>query len=349
MLWVGVEERFQDESNHGRRRASTLYRNRGLGFGSKVIYRLRINEIEEESMEHSLYDVVVLGAGPAGLQAAIHASRRKAAVALLGKPDKSSLFHAHVENFCCIFNITGEQMLDVGRQQAVRFGTRWIEEDVMKVELQQPGLVLDTESGQRLRTKSLVIATGSSRNRLGVAGEKELLGKGVSYCVECDANFFRNQTVAVVGNESAAVGGALTLLGYAQKVHLICDRLQVVDSLRESLAGSAVVVHTDSKVEKIEGEQAVTGLALTDGSRLPVDGVFIELGARGVMELATALGIRLDDDARYIDVDRKQQTNVAGVYAAGDVCGPPWQMAKAVGEGCVAGLEAAGYARKLKI
>lgn len=300
-------------------------------------------------MAHSTYDVVVLGAGPAGLQAAIHAARRKSAVALLGKPDKSSLFHAHVENFCCIFNITGEQMLEVGRQQAIRFGTRWVEEDVMQVEHRPPWLILDTESGEQLHAKTVVIATGSARNRLGVAGEKELLGKGVSYCVECDANFFRNQTVAVVGNESAAVGGALTLLGYAKQVHLICEELNVVDVLRESLDQSDVVVRANSKVEKIEGERTVTGLLLADGTRVDVDGVFIELGARGVMELATALGIRLDDEARYIDVDRRQRTNVAGVYAAGDVCGPPWQMAKAVGEGCVAGLEAAGYARKIKI
>ena len=300
-------------------------------------------------MESNLYDVVVLGAGPAGMQAAIHAARRKAAVALLGKSAKSSLFHAHVENFCCIFDITGELMLDVGRQQAIRFGTEWLEEDVMEVAHQPPLFLLDTESGRKLRTKTLIIATGSARNRLGVPGEKELLGKGVSYCVECDANFFRNQTVAVIGNESAAVGGALTLLGYAERVHLVCDQLQVVDSLRQSLEQSPVSFHRDSKVKKIEGERAVTGLVLADGTRLPVDGVFIELGARGVMELATTLGIRLDDEARYLQVDRQQRTNVDGVYAAGDVCGPPWQMAKAVGEGCVAGLGAAGYARKLKI
>ena len=87
---------------------------------------------------------------------------------------------------------------------------------------------------------------------------------------------------------------------------------------------------------------------LKDGTLIPASGVFIELGARGVMELATRLGILLDAEAKYIDTNKKQETNVPGIYAAGDICGPPWQMAKAVGEGCVAGLEAAAYAKKLK-
>jgi thioredoxin reductase (NADPH) len=156
-------------------------------------------------------DVVILGAGPAGLQAAIHAARRRVSVALLGKPAKSSLFHAHVENFCCIFKLEGQEMLELGRRQAEQFGARFREEDVMKISQEGPLFNLTTESGAILQCKSLIIATGSIRKQLGVPGEKALLGKGVSYCVECDGNFFRGQDVAVVGSESAAVGGALTM------------------------------------------------------------------------------------------------------------------------------------------
>lgn len=296
-----------------------------------------------------LYDTVILGAGPAGLQAAVHAARRKVSVLLFGKQDKSSLFHAHVENFCCLFNVAGEDMLRVGREQAARFGAEIADEDVMKVAANAQVFDIATESGRRIRCKSLIIATGSKRNKLGVAGEKELLGKGVSYCVECDANFFRGQEVAVIGDASAAAGGALTLLGYDATVHLICHQLQVVDALRQELERSRVILHQGATVTAIEGEKEVTGLVLTDGIRIPVSGVFIEQGAKGVMELATALGIRLDDEGKYIQTDKKQQTSISGVYAAGDICGPPWQMAKAVGEGCVAGLEAASYAKKLKV
>ena len=295
------------------------------------------------------YDIVILGTGPAGLQAAIHAVRRKVSVLLLGKQTKSSLYHAHVENFCCIFNIAGEDMLRVGLEQALKFGSEIWEEDVLKVSQMDDQFEINTESGRMIRCKSIIIATGAQRNKLGVPGEKELLGRGVSYCVECDANFFRGQDVAVIGGESAAVGGALTLLHDSKSVHLIFDKLDVVDVLREEIQNSTVIFHEASKVKEIAGETEVEGLVLEDGSKIPVSGVFIELGAKGIMELATNLGILLDDDAKYIRTNKKQETNVPGVYAAGDICGPPWQMAKAVGEGCVAGLEAAGYAKKLKV
>ena len=299
-------------------------------------------------MTESPYDVVILGTGPAGLQAAIHAARRKALVMMLGKSAKSSLFRAHVENFCCIFDLSGEEMIRIGREQAVGFGAQMLEEDVMQVSRDGELLVFQTEGGQQLRSRSLIIATGAARNRLGVPGEKELLGRGVSYCVDCDANFFRNQEVVVVGNESAAAGGALDLLNYAQRVHLVAKNLQVVDQLRQELVSSQVVLHEGAETESIQGDDEVTGLLLKDGTLIPASGVFIELGARGVMELATHLGILLDAEAKYIETDKKQQTNVPGIYAAGDICGPPWQMAKAVGEGCVAGLEAAAYAKKQK-
>ena len=223
-----------------------------------------------------------------------------------------------------------------------------LEEDVMQVTRDGNLFMFKTESGKQVHAKSLIIATGASRKRLGVPGEKELLGKGVSYCVDCDANFFKNQDVVVVGNESAAAGGALDLLDYARTVHLVAKNLQVVDHLKQELEASRVVLHEDAETEAIQGDKEVTGLLLNDGTLIPASGVFIELGARGVMELATHLGILLDAEAKYIEANKKQETNVAGIYAAGDICGLPWQMAKAVGEGCVAGLEAAAYVKKLK-
>ena len=293
------------------------------------------------------YDVIILGTGPAGLQAAIHAARKKVSVLILGKETKSSLFHAHVENFCCLFNVSGEDMLSVGRQQSANFGADMLEEDVLSVTPEDPLFNVTTESGRRLDCKALIVATGTARNKLGVAGEKDLLGKGVSYCVECDANFYKGEDVAVVGGASAAVSGALTLLEYAASVHLVCGKLEIADALKAQLEQSAVIVHEKAKVKEIFGQTGVEGVVLEDGSKLAVSGVFIELGAKGVMELATHLGVRLDDEMKYVDTNKKMETNIAGVYAAGDICGPPWQMAKAVGEGCVAGLNAAIYAKKV--
>jgi thioredoxin reductase (NADPH) len=299
-------------------------------------------------LETKNYDVVILGSGPAGLQAAIHAARKKVSVLLLGKDTKSSLFHAHIENFCSLFNVKGEDMLQVGRQQAVNFGTHVLEEDVLRVSPAGPLFKIITESGEELQTGSLIIATGTTRNKLGVAGEKELLGRGVSYCVECDANFYKGEDVAVVGSASAAVSGALTMLDYAAAVHLISDKLEVTDALEKQLKDSAVIIHEGSQVKEIVGQNSVESIVLKEGPTIPVTGVFIELGAKGVMELATHLGVQLDDQMKYIQTNKQMETNVPGVFAAGDICGPPWQMAKAVGEGCVAGIGAAGYARKRK-
>jgi len=294
------------------------------------------------------YDVIILGTGPAGLQAAIHAARKKVSVLVMGKETKSSLFHAHVENFCCIFNITGEEMLRSGRQQAANFGAELLEEDVLNIKPDGPHFKIIAESGTELHCSSLIVATGTARNKLGVPGEKKFLGRGVSYCVECDANFFKGQEVAVVGGASAAVGGALSLLSYAKTVHLVSEKLEVADALASDLKKSAVVIHENAGVKEITGDGGVRRVILTDGSAIAVSGVFIELGARGVMELAAHIGIRLDDEMRYIETSKKMETSVPGVFAAGDICGPPWQMAKAVGEGCIAGIEAAAYAKKLK-
>jgi len=291
------------------------------------------------------FDVVILGTGPAGLQAAIHAARRKVSVLVLGKETKSSLFSAHIENFCCIFKLSGEEMITVGRQQAANFGAHFMDQDVLQIEAVDNRFHIQVENGSVIEAGALVLATGTKRHRLGVKGEKELLGRGVSYCVDCDGNFYRNQDVAVIGGESAAVDGALTLADIARSVHLVCDQLEVADDLKAKLSDSAIQVHLGTGVVSIEGEQEVVSLVLTDGQNLKVSGVFIEQGAKGILELATRLGIQLDDEMKYIAADKQQATSVPGIFAAGDVCGPPWQMAKAVGEGCVAGLSAVKYAK----
>ena len=298
-------------------------------------------------LEKKDYDVVIVGTGPAGLQAAIHAARKKVSVLVMGKETKSSLFHAHVENFCCLFNVSGETMLDVGRQQATHFGSTLLDEDVLSISRDGELFKIITESNVELQTKALIIATGTARKKLGVAGEKEFLGRGVSYCVECDANFYKDEDVVVAGGASAAVSGALTLLNYAKTVHLVCDNLEVTNALKKDLLDSDVIVHENTKIEEIAGKGSVEQIKLSDGTTISASGIFIELGAKGLMELATHLGIQLDDEMKYIQTNKKMETNIAGVYAAGDICGPPWQMAKAVGEGCVAGIGAATYAKKI--
>jgi len=296
-------------------------------------------------------DVVIFGSGPAGLQAAVHAARAGAGVSVLGRLQSSALYKAHVENYCCMIEtVSGDEILSQGRDQAKKFGALFSDEDVLYVERTVTGQFrVELESGNSLLTWTIVLAMGISRNRLNVPGEKELLGKGVSYCVDCDANFFRNQVVTVVGNGSAAASGALKMLLIAGKTHLVCETLEISDHLRYQIESSSVEIHTGRHVSRILGDSEVQAVLLDNGEKIETGGVFIELGAKGAIELVSTLGVALDSDSmRFVATTRKQETNVPGLYAAGDICGPPWQIAKAVGEGCVAGLEAAAYARRAR-
>ncbi|MCI5121970.1 MAG: thioredoxin reductase, partial [Candidatus Electrothrix sp. AUS4] len=261
----------------------------------------------------------------------------------------SAIYPAHVENYACIDGVTdGKDLLEAGRKQLERFGTEMRSDDVLKIDQGEDEMfTLELESGDSVTSRTLIFAMGVSKNKLAVPGEKELGGCGVSYCVDCDANFYRGDTVMVVGNQSAAIDGALTLLDYAAKVYLVAEELQGSEAMLEKLRNSAVELHSGEWVQEITGQGKVEEVLLKSGNKLQVDGVFIELGSKGALELATQVGVMLDTEQfKYIDVNRKQETNIPGIYAAGDIVGPPYQMAKAVGEGCVAGMEAAMFARK---
>ena len=219
-------------------------------------------------MTDNVYDVIILGSGPAGLQAAIHAARAKVSVLVMGKPAKSSLHRAHIENYCCMEKVAGEDLLQQGIQQAEAAGTNFMYEDVVKVSQEDQWFIIRNESGKDLRCRALILAMGISRNKLRVPGEKELLGRGVSYCVDCDGGFFRNEPVSVVGNESAAASGALTMTFYASHVHLVCDQLEIAEALAYQLSESEITIHEGRKVTEITGQEQVEGLVLDDGTRL---------------------------------------------------------------------------------
>ena len=300
-------------------------------------------------MTKASYDIVILGSGPGGLQAALHGARRKVSVLVLGKISKSSAYNIHIENYCCVHGEAGTDFLEQARLKAEKAGADFLEEDVTGITKINGRFVLKLEGGKCVEAGALILAMGIFRKRLGLKGEKEFLGRGISYCVDCDAGFYKGEIVGVIGCESAALTDALTMLLYAKEVHLICERPDTSDYLIEKIKESPVQVHEGRKVVKILGDESVKGLELDDGTRIDVGGIFIELGAKGATTLTGALGVALDKDTmKYIATNKKQETTVPGIYAAGDICGPPWQVAKAIGEGCIAGLEAAAYAKNLK-
>lgn len=290
-------------------------------------------------------DVVVIGAGPAGLQAAMQAARKKAVTVVAGKASGSSLKGTVISNYLGTGTVKGEDLLAEGRAQAEAAGAVLKEQNVISARMQDGLFVLGLEDGEELVSRSVVLATGISRQKLGVPGEKELYGKGVSYCAVCDCNFYRGKKVAVVGNDSEAAVSAELMTGYASEVHWVRWEDGADPYLVEKARAAGVTEEHSRPVSIDPGENGkVSAVSLEDGRTIAVDGVFIELGARSSADLAMDLGAMPEtDDTLKVGADCS--TPVPGLYACGDITGRPWQVAKAVGQGCVAGMAAADHAR----
>ena len=289
-----------------------------------------------------LTDIIIIGAGPAGIQAAIHAARGKAKVVVLGKRIDSAMSGAHVENYFGIRGKTdGSEILENGLHQATGFGAEHIEENVISMSRSGDTFSAVTENGTEISSKAVILAPGISRLKLNIPGEKELFGKGVSYCAACDCNFYKGKRVAIIGDESEAAASAELMTEYASNVYWITKDTKA----SEHMIGKAKSVGVEmigERLAEIVGKEKVTGIKLSDASMLAVDGVFIELGARSSSDLAMDIDLIPNTDGT-INVDERCKTSVSGVYACGDVTGRPWQIAKAVGQGAVAGMNATSY------
>ncbi|HUL38983.1 MAG TPA: NAD(P)/FAD-dependent oxidoreductase, partial [Methanomassiliicoccales archaeon] len=266
-------------------------------------------------------------------------------VAVIGRTEGSGLNRAEVENYFGIGAMSGKELLARGMEQAKRFGAEIFEQDVMKLEKKDDAFTAITDHDMEFKARALVLAPGVSRKKLNAPGEKELLGRGVSYCASCDCNFFRNRAVAVIGDESTAASSALLLTEYASVVYWVSKNLNVASQLMAKVKASKVEIISPASVARIAGDETVKALELNDGRKLAVDGVFIELGAKGSADLALDLDV-IPDPTGIIEVNADMETGVKGLFACGDVTGQPWQLARAVGQGCIAGTNAAKFVRK---
>lgn len=289
-------------------------------------------------------DIVVIGVGPAGAQAAIHAARGKASVTMLGKLTNSAMYGTHVENYFGISGRTdGSEILNNGLSQALSFGAKHIDENVTAIERSGNLFIVTTESDSKITARAVILASGISRAKLSVPGEKEFFGKGVSYCASCDCNFYKGKRVAVIGDESEAAASAELMTSYASHVLWVTKDTKVSGVMVKKAKDAGVEI-IPKTVNEIIGKDKVTGIRFSDASTVNTDGVFIELGGRSSSDLAMDIGLMPDPDGT-IKVNEKCETSVAGAYACGDVAGRPWQIAKAVGQGSVAGINAADYVR----
>lgn len=288
-------------------------------------------------------DVVIIGSGPAGVQAAIHASRRKVSVLVAGKAAASAAAGTEMDNYFGTGRVSGDALIAEGMRQAESTGAVFLGQNVISASRDGDSFRFGLEDGTEVTARSVIIATGISRKKLGIPGEKELFGKGVSYCAVCDCNFYRGRRAVIVGNESEAAVSAEMMTGYASETSWVAWDVQANPALVAKAEAAGVRMYV-SKPKAILGEGKVESLELEDGTLIPTDGVFIELGARSSADLAMDLDVMPEmDDTIKVDCDCA--TGVPGVYACGDVTGRPWQVAKAVGQGCVAGTNAAAYAK----
>lgn len=306
-----------------------------------------------ELLEDILYDTLIVGGGPAGLTAGLYCARAKLRTLLFEKGTLGGQIALTdlVENYPGFpEGISGKELTQKFREQAERFGLQIVRKEVSKIEKVGKEIVAHLRTGEVLRSKTLILAVGSNPRKLGVPGEEEFLNRGVSYCATCDGALFEGVPIAVVGGGDSATQESLFLTRFASKVYLIHrrDQLRAQKHLQEKVFSNPKISFVPNKVvEEIRGVDFVQSLLLRDTkdntlSELPVEGVFIFIGLepntgflKGVVNL---------DDKGYIITDEKMRTSMKGVFAAGDCrSGATGQVAVAVGEGCIAAIEAEKY------
>ena len=284
--------------------------------------------------------LIIIGAGPAGVSAALYARRAGLAVMVVTKGPGALAKAEGIENYYGFVEpITGAELERRGIEGAKRLGVEFVTGEVLQIGFNDTFDGYKVEgAGFTLEAPSLVLAAGASRKTLGVPGIADFEGRGVSYCAVCDAFFYRQKRVAVIGAGAYALHEAEALAPHASEVHILTNGETPTATFPESM-----IVHTE-KVAAIVGDDRVTGVEFADGTTLALDGVFLAIGTAGSTALARKLGILLD--GANIKVDETMATNVPGVFAAGDCTGGLLQVAKAVYEGAKAGLAAVKYVRE---
>lgn len=301
-----------------------------------------------------VYDVVVVGGGPAGLTAALYAARYMLSVVVITEKIGGQMAEAGwVENYPGIPRIVGPELAKRFEEHVKRYNVTIVLDTVVDILRDGEQFVVKLASGVELKGRTIILAIGVKKRRLGVPGELEFLGRGVSYCAPCDAPLFRGKRVAVVGGGDSAASAALLLAEYADKVYIVHrrDQLRVQPLYRKLLdENPRIEILYNRVVKRICGDKVVRKLVLeniVNGQieELNVDGVFIEIGAEPPTDFAKKLGLEVDDKG-YIRVRDDMSTNIPGVFAAGDCTnafGGVKQIIVAAAMGAVAATSAYKY------
>lgn len=304
-----------------------------------------------DATEDSVHDVIVIGSGPAGYTAAIYTARAQLQPLVFeGTSFGGALMTTtEVENYPGFRSgITGPELMEEMREQALRFGADLRMEDVESVSLEGSVKEITLAGGETHRARAVVLAMGAAPRYLGVPGEQELLGRGVSSCATCDGFFFKDQDIAVIGGGDSAMEEATFLTRFARSVTLVHRREEFRASkimLERARSNDKITFRTNAAVVAVEGTTSVTGLRLRDvhtgeESTLAVTGVFVAIGHDPRSELVRD-AVEVDEDGYVVVTGRSTATSLPGVFAAGDLVDRTYRQAiTAAGSGCAAAIDA---------
>lgn len=305
----------------------------------------------------NIYDLVIIGAGPAGITAGIYAGRQKIKTLLVAKSFGGQMAKKATEicNYPGFENISGLDLIEkfadhLKKQESVEIKFS----EVKKIEKEKDIFIITTTEKEKIQSKTVIIATGADPRPLEAEGEKEFIGRGISYCVTCDGPLFENKTIAVVGGGNAGFEAAIFMINYAQKIYIL-EYGPVIKAdewnQKEIKNSEKIKVITNASVKKIKGEKMVSALIYEDlvskeKKTLSVEGVFIEIGSQPATSMAKGLVNFNKRDEIEVDFETFQ-TKTPGLFAAGDVnAGFYKQIVTAAGEGCKTALAVYDYLRK---
>lgn len=285
-----------------------------------------------------MYDVIILGAGPAGVSASLYCKRSNKNVLIIYNDSSELLKAQKIDNYYGFENgISGKDLYETGIKQSQNLGVEIIKQEVIKIEMENGYFNVITEKNS-YKSKSVIIAMGSKKNTLKIQGVQEFEGKGISYCAICDGFFYKNKDVAVIGSGNYAISETNDLINIANKITILTNG----EKAPEFRADNVEIV--TKNIKQISGENRVQEIEFDDNSYLKTDGIFIAQGTAGAVDFAKKLGIMSQNN--NIIVNENMETNIKGIFACGDCTGGLLQVSKAVYEGTKAGLAVIEYLKK---
>ncbi|MFX0056669.1 MAG: NAD(P)/FAD-dependent oxidoreductase [Candidatus Heimdallarchaeota archaeon] len=299
-----------------------------------------------------IYDLIVLGGGPTAIGCAIYAARFAMDVLIIGKTFGGLIATTHiVENYPAITSISGQGLMNMFKDHMDSLKIPYISDEIRSIEKTNDYFLLYSFF-QQFKAKTICIATGSERRKLGIPGEDKFAGRGVSYCATCDGPFYKNKVVCVIGGSDSAAKEALFLSQSASKVYIIYRgeeiRAEPINKKRVYENKKIEIIYKTNIVE-IKGDGVVKSVKFDNGKEFEVDGVFIEIGSNPNSGLAKRIGVKLNEKGEII-INRKSETNIPGIFAAGDVADAPFKQAiTGVAEGVIAAYSAFDYIKEIDI